>query len=131
MQTIIKTFFLSILIIQSIAFSGPIQKFKDSAFVKAQSDGKKIVLHYYSEGNPTCKKQKALLTSFSADPKYKNIIFMQANYENDKDIKEKFGVNAEATLIYFRGTYEISRSQGQIDKETLTQELDQLASKNG
>jgi len=117
------------LFIGTATFATEIEKFNSEIFMDAQKAGKKIVLHYHADWCPTCRKQNNLLSELVKDSKYKDLIFIQANYDKDTEIKKKHNVKSQSTLIYFKGETEVSRSLGQTDKKVLADELNNLAVK--
>lgn len=127
-----RTWFVSFLLGLLFSFAanaGGLEKFTPEKFMAAQADGKKIALQYHADWCPTCKKQQETLGALMKNPKYKGIMFMQANYDKETDFKEKHGVKGQSTFILFKGEMEVSRSQGESDKAALMGHLDKLAMK--
>lgn len=122
-------FTLSILFFSLLANASELEKFTPEKFMAAQADGKRIALQYHADWCPTCKKQQATLSTLMKNPKYKEIVFMQANYDKETEFKEKHMVKGQSTFILFKGDMEVSRSQGETDKSSLMGQLDKLSMK--
>jgi hypothetical protein len=43
------------------------------------------------------------------------LVVYEVNFDNDKNVLRKFGVQAQATLIVFKGAKEVGRSTGESD----------------
>lgn len=112
------------------AWSGEIIPYSKDGFVKSQKSGEKIVLQYHASWCPVCKKQRNALNSLTNDPEFKNVKFIAADYDTEKDLKKKYGVKGQSTVILFQGASELERSQGVTDESELKNFIQKLAKKS-
>lgn len=95
------------------------------AFTQAEFDalnkaGKPVVVHVHADWCPTCRAQDPILSSLIKDPVYKDVHFLQVDFDAQKDIVKAFRVTQQSTLIVFKGGKEQARSTGDTQKPALT-----------
>jgi thiol-disulfide isomerase/thioredoxin len=89
------------------------QPFDAKAFEQAQAAGKTILIDVYASWCPVCKKQQPTVARLEKEKP--GLIVYEVNFDNDKSVLRKFGVQSQATLIVFKGTKEMGRSTGESD----------------
>ncbi|MBX9588067.1 MAG: thioredoxin family protein [Hyphomonadaceae bacterium] len=89
------------------------QPFDAKAFEQAQAAGRTVLVDVYASWCPVCKKQQPTIARLEKENP--DLIVYEVNFDNDKDSLKKFGVQAQATLIVFKGAKEIGRSTGESD----------------
>jgi thioredoxin 1 len=89
------------------------QPFDAKAFEQAQAAGKTILVDVYASWCPVCKKQQPTIARLEKEKP--GLIVYKVNFDNDKSVLKKFGVQAQATLIVFKGAKEVGRSTGESD----------------
>lgn len=89
------------------------QPFDAKAFEQAQAAGKTILIDVYASWCPVCKKQQPTVARLEKERP--GLVVYEVNFDNDKSVLRKFGVQSQATLIVFKGTKEMGRSTGESD----------------
>ena len=88
-------------------------------FEALQKQDRRIVLQYHASWCPICKRQRNVLEALTKDPNLKNVEFVTANYDSDKEVRKQYAVKWQSTLILFQGGKELKRSQGMTDATEL------------
>ncbi len=94
-------------------------KFDAAAFAAAQAAGKPILVAVHADWCPVCTKQKPILSKLGADPAMKDLMVFVVDFDTQKDVTQRFGVQKQSTLIVFRGNGERDRSVGVSDEAAL------------
>ena len=94
-------------------------KFAAAAFAAAQAAGKPILVAVHADWCPVCTKQKPILSKLGADPAMKDLMVFVVDFDTQKDVTQRFGVQKQSTLIVFRGNGERDRSVGVSDEAAL------------
>jgi thioredoxin 1 len=89
------------------------QPFDAKAFEQAQATGKTVLIDVYASWCPVCKKQQPTIAHLEKENP--GLVVYEVNFDNDKNVLRKFGVQAQATLIVFKGAKEVGRSTGESD----------------
>ncbi len=100
------------------------QTFDDKAFAAAQNAGKPILLHVTAPWCPTCKAQAPILSKLEAQPKFKELVVLNIDFDSKKDLLRKFNVRSQSTLIVFKGKQEAGRSTGDTNAASIESLLD-------
>ena len=91
------------------------QAYSEKAFAAAQAAGKPILLHVTAPWCPTCKAQKPILSKLESEPKYKNLVAFDVDFDTSKTLLRKLHVAQQSTLIVYKGKKEMGRSTGDTD----------------
>ena len=89
------------------------QPFDAKAFEQAQAAGKTVLIDVYASWCPVCKKQQPTIGRLEKEKP--SLVVYEVNFDNDKSVLKKFGVQSQATLIVFKGAKEVGRSTGESD----------------
>ena len=89
------------------------QPFDSKAFEQAQVAGKTVLIDVYASWCPVCKKQQPTIARLEKEKP--GLVVYEVNFDNDKAVLKKFGVQSQATLIVFKGAKEVGRSTGESD----------------
>jgi len=103
-------------------------KFDAAAFAAAQAAGKPILVAVRADWCPVCAKQKPMLSRLGAEPAMKDLMVFVVDFDTQKEVTQRFGVQKMSTLIAFRGTAERDRSVGVTDEAALKALLAKTAS---
>jgi thioredoxin 1 len=93
----------------SAAVAADKKPFTPAAFEAAQASGKPILIDVSASWCPTCKAQAPILSKLMGDPRYKNVVAFNVDYDSQKDVLRKFNVQRQSTLIVFKGKQEAGR----------------------
>jgi thioredoxin 1 len=89
--------------------------FDQKAFEAAQVAGKPILVEVTASWCPTCKAQAPTLSRVRNDPRFKELVSFDIDFDSQKDLLRKFNVQKQSTLIAFKGKEEAGRSTGETD----------------
>ena len=98
--------------------------FTDKIFKKAQSEGKIIVINSWNKFCSTCKKQIKILDQ--AETKFNDVIFLNYEQTENKDIANKLSIDYWTTIVIYKGEDEIYRSMGVTEKNQLYLAIDKI-----
>lgn len=93
--------------------------FDTTAFAAAQNDGKTILVEVTAPWCPTCKAQAPILSRLRQKDEFKNYTVFSVDFDSQKDLLRKFGVNMQSTLIVFKGKTEAGRSVGDTNAASI------------
>lgn len=85
---------------------------------QAQQAGKPVAVLFHADWCPTCKTQYKVLQDMKSDPAL-GLTVLVANYDTEKDLKRRFRVNSQSTLVVLRGNEETARLVGETDADKL------------
>jgi thioredoxin 1 len=106
------------------AHAGKEQPFTAQAFRAAQDAGKPILVEIHASWCPTCKAQIPILSELTAQPKFKDLVVLRVDFDNQREEVRNFGARVQSTLIVFKGTKEVARSVGDTDRKAIAALLD-------
>ena len=93
--------------------------YSPKAFAAAQAAGKPILLHITAPWCPTCKAQKPILSKLEGEPKFKNLVVFDIDFDTSKPLLRKLHVAQQSTLIVYKGKKEMGRSTGDTDPASI------------
>ena len=103
----------------SIAWGADKIPFDQTAFEAAQAAGKPILIEVTAPWCPTCKAQAPILARLKRDPKFKELVSFEIDFDSQKDLLKKFNVQMQSTLIVFKGKREAGRSTGDTNAASI------------
>lgn len=103
----------------SMAVAMDKKPFDQKAFEAAQASGKPILVEVTAPWCPTCKAQAPTLSKIREDAKFKELVSFNIDFDSQKDLLKKFGVQKQSTLIVFKGKQETGRSTGVTDPQAI------------
>jgi thiol-disulfide isomerase/thioredoxin len=95
------------------------KSFDAKAFEAAQAAGKPILIEVHAPWCPTCKAQTPILSKLSKQPKFKDVVRFNVDFDSQKDLLRKFKVQKQSTLIAFKGKQEAGRSTGDTNAASI------------
>lgn len=95
-----------------------IQPYSAAAFSQAQAADKPVALHFHAPWCPTCRAQQKTLQALKSDASLALTVLV-ADYDTEKALKQGLKVNAQSTLVVFRGQKETSRVVGETTAPAL------------
>lgn len=93
--------------------------FDQKAFEAAQAAGKPILVEVSAPWCPVCWAQAPILSKLRNEPKFKDMVSFNIDYDSQKDLLRKFGVQKQSTLIVFKGKQEVGRSTGDANAASI------------
>jgi thioredoxin 1 len=102
-----------------IASAADKKPFDQKAFEAAQAAGKPILVEVSAPWCPICKAQAPILSRLTSDPKFKELVSFDIDFDSQKDLLKKFNVQKQSTLIVFKGKQETGRSTGDTNAASI------------
>ncbi len=99
-----------------------IKPYSAVALADAQKADKPVALHFHADWCPTCRAQEKVLQSLKSEQGL-NLTVLVANYDTEKDLKRRFRVNAQSTLVVLKGSKEAARLAGDTSPDGIRSAL--------
>ena len=106
------------------AAAAEVKPFTPAAFAAAKGAGAPILVDVSAPWCPTCKAQHPILSNLEAEPKFKDLVVLDVDFDSQKDVLRALGVRMQSTLIAFKGATETARSTGETRPEPIARLLD-------
>lgn len=101
------------------AAAGETTPFTARAFESALKAGKPVVVDVFAPWCPTCRAQAPILTSLRSRPEFKNVLFLDVNFDDQKDALRALNARQQSTLIVFKNGAEVGRSVGDTNRASI------------
>jgi thiol:disulfide interchange protein len=85
-----------------------------------EKKGESAVITVHADWCPTCKSQDKVLSTFIKDPAYKNVVFYQLQFDDQKDLLKILNVRSQSTIIVYKGGKEVARATGDTSEAALS-----------
>jgi thiol-disulfide isomerase/thioredoxin len=92
-----------------------VKPYSDAALATAQKADGPVALHFRADWCPTCRAQDKVLESLKAEPGL-DLTVLAVNYDTEKDLKRRFHINSQSTLVVLKGQKETGRLVGDTSK---------------
>ena len=114
-----KIFIIIFILISTNAFSTENQRlnFTIETFEEAKKNGETVVVIAWNKYCGTCKRQKIVLDQAEKD--FKNVLFLYYSHPKMKNIAKYLKINHRSTILVYKGSAEVSRTLGQVDKSVI------------
>lgn len=119
MKTLIKLFAAGTVLLSTAVFSAG-QPISAADLADIEKQGKSAVISTHAEWCSTCKAQDKVLAVFIKDPDYKNVVFYQVDYDNQKDLLKTLKVRTQSTIIVYKSGKEVARATGDTKEAALS-----------
>jgi len=103
----------------ALASAADKKPFDPAAFEAAQAAGKPILVEVTAPWCPTCKAQAPILSQLRGEPRFKDLVSFNIDFDSQKDLLKKFDVRMQSTLIVFKGPRETGRSTGDTNPTSI------------
>ena len=97
--------------------------FDQNEFQAAQAAGRSILVEVHAPWCPVCKRQRPILAKLGTEPKFKNMISFEIDFDSQKDLVRRLNVQKQSTLIVFKGRKEVARSTGDSNPTSIEELL--------
>ena len=113
-----KKLFLLLLIILPInlAIAEKQTTFDNDVFIKAQSDGKTVVVSSWIKYCTSCASQMKALKDVEKD--FDNLIYLTFDVTN-REIAKQLNIQFQTTLVIYKNNEEVYRSLGELSKDKI------------
>jgi thiol-disulfide isomerase/thioredoxin len=95
------------------------QHYAQAQFDALNKSGKPVVVHVHADWCPTCRAQDPIVSALIKDTAFKNVSFLEVDFDAQKDVVKAFNVTQQSTLIVFKGGKEVGRSTGDTRKASI------------
>jgi len=95
----------------AIAHALDIKPYSADALASAEKAGQPVALHFRADWCPTCRAQDKALQSLKSE-KGLDITVLSVTYDTEKDMKRRFRINSQSTLVVLKGDKESARLVG-------------------
>ena len=113
-----KIFILFLFFNFSYAFASDLKtNFTNEAFLKAQNNGKTVVVYSWNKYCLTCNKQKKILKQAKRD--FQDVIFFNIEHVKNKDIVKDLNIRYWSTIVVYKNNKQITKAVGLVDKEEI------------
>jgi thioredoxin 1 len=99
-----------------------IKPYTADALAAAEQAGKPVAVHFHADWCPTCRAQDKSLQTLK-DEKALDVTILTANYDTEKDLKRRFNVKMQSTLVVLKGNRETARLSGDSTADGLRKAL--------
>jgi thiol-disulfide isomerase/thioredoxin len=99
-----------------------IKPYAAAAFAEAQKADRPVALHFHADWCPTCRAQEKSLQTLSSEAGL-DLTVLVANYDDEKDLKRRFNVRGQSTLVVLHGHEERARLIGATSVDSLRSAL--------
>jgi thioredoxin 1 len=96
----------------ALAQATEVMPYTAAALAQAQTANQPVALHFRADWCPTCRAQDKVLQSLKSDPAL-DLTVLLVNYDTEKDLKRRFNVRAQSTLVVLHGQKESARLVGE------------------
>lgn len=112
----------------SLGFSGLVssagwavdkQLFIPAGFEAALKTGKPILVEVSASWCPVCKTQAPILNEIVAQPRFKDLVFLDIDFDSQKEALRGLRVVQQSTLIVFKDGREVGRSVGDTNRASI------------
>jgi thioredoxin 1 len=93
--------------------------YTESDFNKTLQSGATVVLDFHANWCPTCRAQSKAFETLLKEDKLAGLTLYKVDYDKSDDLKKKYGVMKQSTLVLFKDQKEIDRSMGVTDVDAL------------
>lgn len=95
----------------SMAQAFEVKTYSAQALADAEKAGQPVALHFHADWCPTCRAQDKALESMKGE-KGLDVTILKVNYDAEKDLKKRFNVRTQSTMVVLKGTKEVARLAG-------------------
>ena len=123
-----RNLFAALMLVGGLSLAGPVSAFDmkpydAKAFAAAQAAGKPILVDVTAPWCPVCKTQKAVFNKLAGNPKFKDMVVYEVDFDSRKDVLRDLKVQMQSTLISFKGAKEVGRSSGETNANKIEDQL--------
>jgi len=93
----------------TLAHALEVKPFSAAALAAAEKANQPVALQFHADWCPTCRTQDKVIQGLMTE-KGLALTILKVNYDTERDLKRRFRVNTQSTLIVLRGQKETARS---------------------
>ena len=96
-----------------------IKPFTPAALASAQNAGAAVAGHFRADWCPTCRAQDQAFKALKADPALDKVTLLLADYDKETKLNQQMKVQAQSTVVVFKGKSEVARDSGSVEPAQL------------
>lgn len=106
----------------SLVHALDVKPYSAQALGAAEKAGQPVALHFHADWCPTCKAQDKALQTLK-DEKGLDLTILQVDYDTEKDLKRRFNIRTQATMVVLKGDKEVARLVGDTGADAIRKTL--------
>ena len=99
-----------------------VKPYSAAALAEAEKANQPVALHFHADWCPTCRAQDKVVQTLKTE-KGLDLTILTVNYDTEKDLKRRFKVNSQSSLIVLRGQKETARLVGDTSTDGIRDAL--------
>lgn len=111
-------------VVSSVGWALDKQLFVPTSFEAALKTGKPILVEVSASWCPVCKTQAPILNEIVAQSRFKDLVFLDIDFDSQKEALRGLRVIQQSTLIVFKDGREVGRSVGDTNRASIEALLD-------
>lgn len=81
--------------------------------------GGAVFIHVTAPWCGTCKRQKPIVAELLAKPEFQGLTKIDVDFDSQGDVRQKFRVQRQATMLVFKDGKEVGRTIGETDPQAI------------
>lgn len=106
----------------SLVHALEVEPYSAKALAAAEKAGQPVALHFHADWCPTCRAQDKALQALKEE-KGLDVTILTVDYDSEKDLKKRFGIRMQSTIVVLKGTQEVSRLTGDTSADAIRKAL--------
>lgn len=94
-------------------------RFSPAALAAARASGKPVLVEVSAPWCSVCRAQKPILAELYADPKYRDLVVFDVDFDSQRAELRALKVSQQSTLIAYKGGEETARSTGETGRAAI------------
>lgn len=99
-----------------------VKPYSAAALAASEKAGQPVALHFHADWCPTCRAQDKALQSMK-DEKGLDLTILTVNYDTERDLKKRFNVRTQSTMVVLKGSKEVARLAGETSADGIRSAL--------
>ncbi|WP_298208505.1 thioredoxin family protein [Acidovorax sp.] len=106
----------------ALAHALEVKPYSAEALAAAEQAGQPVAVHFHADWCPTCRAQVKTLQMLKEE-KGLDVTVLTANYDSEKELKRRFNVRSQSTLVVLKGPKEVARLAGETSADGIRKAL--------
>jgi len=99
-----------------------VKPYSAAALAAAEMGNQPVALLFHADWCPTCRVQEKVVQSLATE-KGLDLTILKVNYDTEKDLKRRFRINSQSSLVVLRGQKETARLVGDTSTDGIRRAL--------
>lgn len=99
-----------------------VKPYSAAALAEAEKGNQPVALLFHADWCPTCRVQEKVVQSLATE-KGLDLTILKVNYDTEKDLKRRFRINSQSSLVVLRGQKETARLVGDTSTDGIRRAL--------